>query len=80
MCKCTPEIRTPFCGKPGCEMPKQKNYLLVYMPRDWPEGEKAHDMIEEFETAEGAFLKSIEIERIYRVKPEIYKRITLKVF
>ncbi len=19
MCKCTPEIRTPFCGKPGCE-------------------------------------------------------------
>lgn len=18
MCKCTPEIRTPFCGKPGC--------------------------------------------------------------
>jgi len=23
MCKCTPEIRTPFCGKPGCEVPKQ---------------------------------------------------------
>lgn len=22
MCKCTPEIRTPFCGKPGCEGPK----------------------------------------------------------
>jgi hypothetical protein len=21
MCKCTPEIRTPFCGKPGCEFP-----------------------------------------------------------
>lgn len=21
MCKCTPEIRTPFCGKPGCEAP-----------------------------------------------------------
>jgi hypothetical protein len=19
MCKCTPEIRTPWCGKPGCE-------------------------------------------------------------
>ncbi len=19
MCKCTPEIRTPFCGNPGCE-------------------------------------------------------------
>lgn len=23
MCKCTPEIRTPFCGKPGCEWPVQ---------------------------------------------------------
>ncbi len=23
MCKCTPEIRTPFCGAPGCEMPPQ---------------------------------------------------------
>lgn len=21
MCKCTPEKRTPFCGKPGCEWP-----------------------------------------------------------
>ena len=24
MCKCTPNKRTPFCGKPGCEMPEQK--------------------------------------------------------
>ena len=24
MCKCDPRIRTPWCGKPGCEMPKQK--------------------------------------------------------
>lgn len=24
MCKCTPNIRTPFCGRPGCEWPKQK--------------------------------------------------------
>lgn len=23
MCKCTPEIRTPFCGKPGCEWPEK---------------------------------------------------------
>ena len=21
MCKCTPNIRTPYCGKPGCESP-----------------------------------------------------------
>lgn len=24
MCQCTPEIRTPFCGKPGCEWPTVK--------------------------------------------------------
>lgn len=24
MCKCTPGIKTPFCGKPGCEWPQQK--------------------------------------------------------
>lgn len=24
MCKCTPNIRTPFCGKLGCEWPKPK--------------------------------------------------------
>ena len=23
MCQCTPTIRTPFCGKPGCEWPAQ---------------------------------------------------------
>lgn len=23
MCRCTPEMRTPFCGKPGCEWPTQ---------------------------------------------------------
>ncbi len=22
MCVCTPNIRTPYCGKPGCEWPK----------------------------------------------------------
>jgi hypothetical protein len=24
MCKCTPEVRTPFCGKLGCEWPGSK--------------------------------------------------------
>ena len=24
MCKCTPNIRTPFCGKVGCEWPGKK--------------------------------------------------------
>lgn len=22
MCQCTPEIRTPFCGRPGCKWPE----------------------------------------------------------
>jgi hypothetical protein len=22
MCQCAPEIRTPFCGKPGCQWPE----------------------------------------------------------
>lgn len=24
MCRCTPNIRTPFCGKPGCEWPARE--------------------------------------------------------
>jgi hypothetical protein len=24
MCQCTPEIKTPFCGRPGCEWPPQR--------------------------------------------------------
>lgn len=24
MCKCTPGVRTPYCGKVGCEWPEQK--------------------------------------------------------
>jgi hypothetical protein len=23
MCQCTPGIKSPFCGKPGCEWPQQ---------------------------------------------------------
>ena len=28
MCKCTPEVRAPFCGKPGCELPEQRAPLV----------------------------------------------------
>lgn len=24
MCKCTPEIKTPFCGAPGCQWPERE--------------------------------------------------------
>lgn len=27
MCKCNPQIKTPYCGKPGCEWPPQKSYI-----------------------------------------------------
>ena len=31
MCKCSPRIRTPFCGRPGCEWPKQeKDEELIF--------------------------------------------------
>jgi len=26
MCKCRPNVRTPFCGRHGCEWPAQANY------------------------------------------------------
>lgn len=29
MCRCRPEVRTPFCGRPGCEWPPQKEALTV---------------------------------------------------
>lgn len=46
MCKCTPEKRTPFCGAPGCEWPKQNpsepftvrqaiESLMRFLERDW---------------------------------------------
>ena len=39
MCKCTPEIRTPFCGKIGCEWPKPEERpqtpKLQMKGRDW---------------------------------------------
>jgi hypothetical protein len=25
MCKCTPGVRTPYCGKPGCKWPKEEH-------------------------------------------------------
>ncbi len=38
MCQCTPEIRTPFCGKPGCEWPEQEavNHPAHYGGADNP--------------------------------------------
>lgn len=29
MCVCTPEIKTPFCGKPGCEPPPQSDEAKI---------------------------------------------------
>lgn len=42
MCRCTPNIRTPFCGKPGCEGPPEWRAL-----RDRPKGvtvKATHDL------------------------------------
>lgn len=34
MCKCTPGIKAPFCGKPGCEWPAQKDADLEDVVND----------------------------------------------
>lgn len=37
MCKCTPNIRTPYCGAVGCEWPKEeglKNLVKLEMKTD----------------------------------------------
>ena len=28
MCQCDARVRTPFCGKPGCEWPEEKRLKL----------------------------------------------------
>lgn len=34
MCKCTPSIKTPFCGKIGCEWPKKESAELFFYVQD----------------------------------------------
>lgn len=41
MCVCTPEVRAPFCGKPGCQWPEQAGELVVCVD---PIGEKLDEM------------------------------------
>lgn len=33
MCQCTPEIKTPYCGRPGCEWPHQTVRLIAKQRR-----------------------------------------------
>jgi len=44
MCKCTPNLRTPYCGKPGCEWPDKKKlspimrfFKYQHLPKDLAE-------------------------------------------
>ncbi len=39
MCKCTPNVKTPFCGKPGCEWQNQA-VVNLNMPRAAEERER----------------------------------------
>ncbi|HEY8401795.1 MAG TPA: hypothetical protein VIK89_11055 [Cytophagaceae bacterium] len=32
MCKCNPRVKTLFCGKPGCQWPKEENNIITYRP------------------------------------------------
>lgn len=34
MCKCRPGIKTPFCGRPGCTWPPQKDHTGSHTAAD----------------------------------------------
>jgi hypothetical protein len=36
MCQCTPEIKTPWCGKPGCQPPAQATAGHCWHERPMP--------------------------------------------
>lgn len=43
MCRCTPEIRTPWCGKPGCEAPEQTASMQSFEDFERKNGERILD-------------------------------------
>jgi hypothetical protein len=46
MCKCDPTMRTPFCGKEGCQWPEQIKKEEIKMPDKHPELEFVKEAIE----------------------------------
>lgn len=56
MCRCTPNLRTPFCGKPGCEWPKQKEApQLLRVPTTF------HSVADVLETAKQLDLNNVMV-------------------
>jgi hypothetical protein len=79
MCKCTPEIKTPFCGKGNCQWPdKDREWLVIYHNKEKQVEHEHCDeyIVKHFNNPDDAFLYSIKIKDL---KPEIYKRTKLKV-
>ena len=37
MCRCTPNLRTPFCGKLGCISPAKPQEAHGVIPAGWPQ-------------------------------------------
>lgn len=68
MCKCTPEIRTPFCGKPGCQWPKQKSKYMGFRSVNEP--------IQEFEDDVEAFMWQ---EKFKNIDCYLIQRVVLKI-
>ena len=64
VCQCDPTVRTPFCGRPGCEWPAQKPEEPTMSrqawgdedPFDMPEGCVAEDVFDELKAERDAFL------------------------
>jgi hypothetical protein len=73
MCKCTPNIKTPLCGKIGCTYPKQDNFICLVKS-------SMGNVIEQmsFETAEEVFIYSLQFRR-GEYQTVIYKKVNIKV-
>ena len=73
MCKCTPEIKTPFCGKGDCQWPK--SYIGIYYPSERPVGAPMREVVELTSDLE-AFIFT---EKHKMEQAKVYKEVKLKV-
>ncbi len=73
MCQCTPEIKTPFCGKGNCQWPK--SYIGVYFPLERPVASPMRE-IEELHSDLEAFMF---LEKHKNEHAKVFKEVKLKV-
>lgn len=45
------------------ELNRKEKFLIIYMPTNWPEGERAHFIIESFEYPSQAYVRREELRK-----------------